>query len=64
MKTSGIWKQVFLRVTLEEPRRPRHGKEWTRPLRVLSVQCPLQTSPITQPWIRHIHTAVPVPHSV
>ena len=36
-----------------------HGRKWTRPLRVLPVQCPLQTSPITQPPVRHIHTAVP-----
>jgi len=33
-----------------------HGKEWTRPLRVLAVQYPLQTSPITQPSARYIHT--------
>jgi len=35
-------------------------KEWTRPLRVLpAAQCPLQTSPITQPRARYIHTALP-----
>jgi len=39
-----------------------HDGEWTRPLRVLAVQCPLQTSPIAQPRARHIHTAVPLPH--
>jgi len=33
-----------------------HGRKWTRPLRVLSVQRPLQTSPITQPPLRYIHT--------
>jgi len=33
-----------------------HGREWTRPLRVLAVQCPLQTSPVTQPPVRYIHT--------
>ena len=34
-----------------------HGKEWTRPLRVLlSVQCPLQTSPVTQLPLRYINT--------
>jgi len=36
-----------------------HGREWTRLLRVLAVQCPLQTSPITQPPVRYIHTTVP-----
>jgi len=37
-----------------------HGREWTRPLHVLlSVQCPLQASPITQPPVRYIHTEVP-----
>jgi len=31
-----------------------------RPLRVLlAAQCPIQTSPITQPWVCHVHTAVP-----
>ena len=36
------------------------GREWTRPLRVLAVPCPLQTSPITQPpQVRYIHTTVP-----
>jgi len=36
--------------------------EWTRPFCVLpAAQCPLQMSPITQPRVRHIHTAVPVP---
>jgi len=34
-------------------------KEWIHLLRVLvAVQCPLQTSPITQPWVHYIHTAV------
>jgi len=28
-----------------------HGRERTRPLRVLAVQSPLQTSPITQPRV-------------
>jgi len=28
-----------------------HSIECTRPLRVLAVQCPLQRSPITQPWV-------------
>jgi len=28
-----------------------HCREWTRQLRVLDVQCPLQTSPITQPLV-------------
>ena len=39
-------------------------RKWTRPLRVLVVQCLLQTSPITQPRVQHIHTAVLVPHSL
>jgi len=33
-----------------------HGRECTHLLRVLAVQCPLQTSPVTQPWVRYIHT--------
>jgi len=31
----------------------RHGKEWTHPLH---VPCPLQTSPVTQPLLRYVHT--------
>ena len=34
----------------------RHGREWTRPLHVLAVQCPLQTSLITRPPVDYIHT--------
>jgi len=36
----------------------RHSscKEWTRPLCVLlAAQCPMQTSPITQPRVQHFH---------
>jgi len=40
-----------------------HGRKWTRLLRVLAAQSPLQTSPITQPRVRYIHNAVPVPHT-
>jgi len=29
----------------------RHGRKWSCPLRVLAVECPLQTSPITQPRV-------------
>jgi len=29
------------------------GRKWTRPLRMLAVQCPLQTSPITQPRVAY-----------
>ena len=32
------------------------GRECTRPLRVLAVQCALQISPITQPTARYIYT--------
>ena len=40
------------------------SKEWTRLFRVLlAVQCSLQTSLITQLWLRHIHNGVPMPHS-
>jgi len=35
-----------------------HGRKWTHPLRVLAVQRLLQTSPMTQPWVRHIHNAL------
>ena len=40
-----------------------HGRKWTRPLRVLAEQYQQQTSPVTQPRVRHIHSTVPVPHS-
>jgi len=36
-----------------------HGRECTRLLRVLAVQYPLQTNPITQQPVRYIHTATP-----
>jgi len=36
-----------------------HGRECTRPLRVLAVQCPLRSSPVTQPRIHYIHTMIP-----
>ena len=36
------------------------GRECTRPLRVLAVQCSLQTSPFTQPWVTGY--ATPLPH--
>ena len=36
-----------------------HNGECTRPLCMLAVQCPLQTSPTTQPRVGNIHTTVP-----
>jgi len=33
-----------------------YGREWTRPLRMLAVQCPLYTSPITQPPVHATFT--------
>jgi len=40
-----------------------YGRECTHSLRVLAVQCPLQTSPVTQPWVCYIHTtSVPLTH--
>ena len=33
-----------------------HGREQSRPLLLLIVQCPLQTSSIAQPRVRYIHT--------
>ena len=37
-----------------------HGREWAHLLRVLlTMQCPLQTSPITPLRVHYIHTAVP-----
>ena len=33
-----------------------HGGECTRPLCVLAVQCPLQRSRVTHPWVHYIHT--------
>jgi len=35
-----------------------HGRECTRLLRVLAVQCPLQTSPVTHPWVHYIRTMI------
>jgi len=35
------------------------GREWSRLLRVVALQGPLQTSPVTQLPVRYIHTAVP-----
>jgi len=32
-----------------------YGREWTRLLYVLAMQCPLQTSPISQPLACYIH---------
>jgi len=51
-------KQVLPKVIWDELRRHSHGREWIHPLCVLAVQCPLYTSPITQPWVRYIHTTV------
>jgi len=42
------------KIIWEQPHRHPRGREWTRPLRVLAMQCPLQTSPITQLWVRDI----------
>jgi len=36
------------------------GRKWTHLLSVLGVQCPLQMSLITQPWVQRIRNAVPV----
>ena len=44
---------------LRKVHRQPHGRNCTRPLCVLAMQCPLQRSPITQPWVCYIHTAVP-----
>jgi len=33
-----------------------HSRQCTSPLHVLAVQCPLQTSPVIQPWANYIHT--------
>ena len=30
-----------------------HSRKWTRPLRVLAVQCPQQMSPMNQPPVRY-----------
>jgi len=49
-------KQVLLKVIGEEPRATPHGREMTRPLCELAVQCPLQMSPITQLLVCYIHT--------
>ena len=47
------------KVIWEERVATLHGRECTRPLPVLlAAQCRLQTSPVTQPRVRYIHTAV------
>jgi len=49
--------QVLRKQIWEELHRHLLGIEWTRPLCVLlSVQCPLQTIPITQSPARYIYT--------
>jgi len=53
------YKHVLPEVNWEEYIATSHGREWTCPLCVLAVQCPLQMSPIIQPRSRYIHTAVP-----
>jgi len=51
-------KQVLPKVIWESRIATTHGREWTRPLRLLAVQCPLQTSPVTQSPV----CATPTPH--
>ena len=52
--------QQVLAIIWEERVANPHCRECTRPLRVLlAAQCPLQTSLVTQPRVRYIHTAVP-----
>ena len=41
---------------LEEHITTPHDRECTHPLHVLAVQCPMQTSPVTQPRLCYIHT--------
>jgi len=53
-----INKQVLPKVLCEECVATPHGRECTCLLRVLAVQCPLQTSPVTQPWVHYIHTMI------
>jgi len=45
------WRKSFGKSHIATP----HRREWTHPLRVQAVQCPLQTSPITQLPVRYIH---------
>jgi len=44
------------KVISEERVATPHGRQCTRPLHVLAVQCPLQISPITQPRVRYNHS--------
>jgi len=50
------WEQLLPKVIWEEHVATPHGRECTRLLCALAVQCRLQTSPITQPWVHYIHT--------
>jgi len=47
------------KVIWEECVATSHGRKCTRPLHVLAVQCPLQTSPVTQPWVHYIYAMIP-----
>jgi len=47
------------KVISEERVAAPQGRECTRPLHVLAVQCTLQASPVTQLRVRYIHIAVP-----
>jgi len=51
--------QVLPKVIWEQHVATPHGRECTRALHVLAVQCSLQTSPVTQLRIHYIHTMIP-----
>jgi len=59
---SCVVQQVLPKVIWEEPRRHPSQQRMDLPT-ACAMQYPLQTSPVTELWVRHIHTAVPVPHS-
>jgi len=52
--------QVLSKVIWEECVATSHGRECIRLIHeLLTAQCSLQTSLITQPQVRYVHTAVP-----
>ena len=53
------YEQVLSKVIWEECVATPHGRECTRPLRVLAVKCALQPNPVTQPRVHYIHTMIP-----
>jgi len=60
LDTNATFEQVLPKVIWEKRITTPQGREWNRLLCVLlATQYPLQTNPITQPWVCYIHMAMP-----